>query len=127
MPRLVGVNIPENKRMEIALTYIFGIGRSLSNKIIEKTGIDKNKRAKSLSPSELSQLKEEIEKYRTEGELRHEVSSNIKRLKEIGCYRGARHSKHLPTRGQQTKTNSRTIRGNVRHTMGSGKRKIEKK
>lgn len=126
MPRIVGVNIPENKRLEIGLTYIFGIGRSLSNKILDKTGIDKNKRAKSLSPTEINQLKEEIEKYKTEGELRHDVSSNIKRLKEVGCYRGIRHSKHLPVRGQQTKTNSRTIRGNIRHTMGSGKRKLEK-
>jgi len=127
MPRIVGVNIPENKRLEISLTYIFGIGRSLSNKILEKTAIDKNKRAKNLSPTEISLLKEEIEKLKTEGELRHEVASNIKRLKEIGCYRGARHSKHLTVRGQQTKTNSRTVRGNVRHTMGSGKRKVEKK
>jgi len=126
VPRIVGVNIPENKRLEIGLTYIFGIGRSLSNKILDKTGIDKNKRAKSLSPTEINQLKEEIEKYKTEGELRHDVSSNIKRLKEVGCYRGIRHSKHLPVRGQQTKTNSRTIRGNIRHTMGSGKRKLEK-
>jgi len=127
MPRIVGVNIPENKRLEVALTYIFGIGRSLSNKILDKAGIDKNKRAKSLSPSEINQLKEEIEKHKTEGELRHEITSNIKRLKEVGSYRGLRHSKHLTVRGQQTKTNSRTVRGNIRHTMGSGKRKIEKK
>lgn len=126
MPRIVGVNIPDNKRLEIALTYIYGIGRSLSNKILDKTGIDRNKRAKSLSPEEVNQLKKEIEQYRTEGELRHEITSNIKRLKEVGCYRGMRHSRHLPVRGQQTKTNSRTIRGNIRHTMGSGKRKLEK-
>jgi len=127
MPRIVGVNIPDNKRVEIALTYIFGIGRSLSNRILLKTGIDGNKRAKSLGPEEINQLKVEIEKYKTEGELRHEVTSHVKRLKEIGSYRGARHSKHLPVRGQQTKTNSRTVRGNVRRTMGSGKRKVEKK
>lgn len=126
MPRIAGVNIPENKRLEIALTYIFGIGKSLSNKILKKTGLDKDKKAKSLSPSEVNQLKEEIEKFKTEGELRHEVASNIKRLREIGCYRGIRHTKHLPVRGQQTKTNSRTVRGNVRRTMGSGKRKLEK-
>jgi small subunit ribosomal protein S13 len=127
MPRIVGVNIPDNKRVEIALTYVFGIGRSLSNRILDKTGIDKNKRAKNLGPEEINQLKVEIEKYKTEGELRHEVTSNVKRLKEIGSYRGSRHSKHMPTRGQQTKTNSRTVRGNVRRTMGSGKRKVEKK
>lgn len=127
MPRIVGVNIPENKRIEISLTYIFGIGNSLSNKILAKTGIDKTKRAKSLSPEEVNRLKEEVEKYKTEGELRYEVSSHIKRLKEIGSYRGSRHSKHLTVRGQNTKTNSRTVRGNIRRTMGSGKRKVEKK
>jgi len=127
MPRIVGVNIPDNKRVEIALTYIYGIGRSLSNRILDNTGIDKNTRAKNLGPEEINQLKTEIEKYKTEGELRHEVTSNVKRLKEISSYRGARHSKHLPVRGQQTKTNSRTVRGNVRRTMGSGKRKVEKK
>jgi len=127
MPRIVGVNIPDNKRVEIALTYIFGIGRTTSNKILNTIGIDKNTRAKNLGPDEINKIKVEIEKYKTEGELRHEVTSNIKRLKEIGSYRGARHSKHLPVRGQQTKTNSRTVRGNVRRTMGSGKRKVEKK
>lgn len=127
MPRIVGVNIPDNKRLEIALTYIYGIGRSLSNKILDKTGLDGNRRAKTLNPSEINQLKLEIEKFKTEGELRHEITGNIKRLKEIGSYRGSRHSKHLTVRGQKTKTNSRTVRGNVRHTMGSGKRKVEKK
>ncbi len=127
MPRIVGVNIPENKRLEISLTYIFGIGRSLSNKIIERAGLDKNKRAKSLNAEELAKLKIEVEKLKTEGELRHVVLSNIKRLKEIACYRGMRHSRHLPVRGQQTKTNSRTVRGNQRKTMSSGKRKVEKK
>lgn len=127
MPRIVGVNIPDNKRLEVALTYIFGIGRTLSNKILKQAGIDKERRAKTLNPAEINQLKLEIEKVKTEGELRHEVVSNIKRLKEIGSYRGSRHSRHLPVRGQKTKTNSRTVRGNVRHTMGSGKRKIEKK
>lgn len=126
MPRIAGVNIPENKRLEVSLTYIFGIGRALSNKILEKTKIDPNKRAKSLSPDETRILKEEIEKHKTEGELRHLINANIKRLKEIGCYRGIRHSRHLPVRGQQTKTNSRTVRGNVRRTMSSGKRKVEK-
>lgn len=127
MPRIVGVNIPDNKRLEIALTYIYGIGRSLSKEILEKSGIDLNRRAKTLDPTEINQIKIEIEKFKTEGELRHENASNIKRLKEIGSYRGSRHSKHLPVRGQKTKTNSRSVRGNVRHTMGSGKRKIEKK
>ena len=127
MPRIAGVNIPENKRIEVALTYIFGIGRATSLKIIQKVGLDKNRRAKDLTANEVNDLRREVEKIKVEGELRYEVSSNIKRLKEIGCYRGLRHSKHLPVRGQQTKTNSRTVRGNVRRTATSGKRKLEKK
>ena len=127
MPRIAGVNIPENKRIEISLTYVYGIGKTTSGKILADTGIDKNRRAKDLSAAEINVLKQELDKRRVEGELRHDVSSSIKRLKEIGCYRGTRHSKHLPARGQQTKTNSRTVRGNARKTMSSGKRKMEKK
>ena len=128
MPRIAGVNIPEEKRIEIALTYIYGIGRSLSRKIIAETGIDDGKKASQLSESELSTIKIEIEKkYRVEGELRHDVMGNVKRLKDIGSYRGARHARGLPVRGQQTKTNSRTVRGNVRRTMGSGRKKTAEK
>jgi len=126
VPRIAGVNIPDNKRLEIALTYIYGIGKSRSAEILKKTSLNGDKRAKFLSPSEINELKNVIEKLKIEGELRHEVTSNVKRLKEIGCYRGTRHARNLPARGQQTKTNSRTVRGNVRHTMTSGKRKLEK-
>ncbi len=128
MARIAGINIPDNKRIEIALTYVYGVGRSLSNRILEGVKIDPNKRASELSEEELNKIRKAIDekKFRVEGDLRREVMMNIKRLKEIGSYRGMRHSRGLPVRGQQTKTNSRTVRGNVRRTMGSGKRKMEK-
>lgn len=123
MPRIAGVNIPENKRVEIAITYIYGIGRSLSKKILGDLRIDLNKKAKDLTSKEISELKELIEKkYRIEGDLRRQVMINIKRLKDIGAWRGIRHIKKLPVRGQRTKTNTRTVRGNVRKTMGSGRK-----
>jgi small subunit ribosomal protein S13 len=126
--RIIGVNIPDNKRIEIALTYIYGIGRSLSHYILDKTGIDMNKRANKLTPDEVVKIKSFIEKnYKVEGELRQIIKQNINLLKEIQSYRGIRHMKKLPVRGQRTKTNSRTIRGNVRKTAGSGKRKVELK
>ncbi len=122
--RISGVNIPNDKRVEIALTYIHGIGRTRSNKILVDAKIDKNIRVKDLKEAEANTLREAVEKhYTVEGDLRREVQGNIKRLREIGCYRGLRHSKHLPVRGQRTKTNSRTVRGNKRVTMGSGKSK----
>lgn len=128
MPRISGVNIPEEKRVEIALTYIYGIGRSLSRKILKDTGIDMDKRSSQLTENELNTIKNEIEKkYRVEGELRHDVMGNIKRLKDISSYRGSRHMRGLPVRGQQTRTNSRTVRGNVRRTMGSGRKKAAEK
>ena len=127
MVRIVGVNIPDNKRIEIALTYIFGIGKSVSGVILSKLKIDKDIRAKDLSTEDVNALKTEIEKnYKIEGELKHEIRMNIRRLKEIGCYRGIRHQKGLPSRGQRTKTNTRTIRGNIRRTAGSGRRSVEK-
>lgn len=127
MPRILGVNIPDEKRIEIALTYVYGIGRSTSKKILEDLKINKNLRANELSSSQLNDIKREIEKsYTVEGELRNTIMLNIKRLKEIGSYRGMRHARSLPVRGQQTKTNSRTVRGNRRITMGSGKVKVEK-
>lgn len=123
MPRIAGVNIPDSKRIEIALTYIYGIGRSLANKILKEANIDPNIRANKLSFDQVNILREIIEKnYRVEGELKREIMFNIKRLKEINCYRGIRHIKRLPVRGQRTKTNSRTVRGNVRKTVGSGRK-----
>ncbi len=122
--RIAGVNIPNDKRIEIALTYIFGIGRTRSNKILAEAKINLDKRVKELSEKEVNTLRGIIEKkYIIEGDLRREIQSNIKRLREINCYRGLRHTKHLPSRGQRTKTNSRTVRGNKRVTMGSGKNK----
>ncbi|MEO0075956.1 MAG: 30S ribosomal protein S13 [candidate division WOR-3 bacterium] len=126
--RLLGVNIPDNKRAEIALTYFYGIGKSLSRKALLENGIDFNKKMKDLTPDELNKLKVWIENNcKIEGALRQEIRQNINRLKEIGCFRGIRHIKGLPVRGQRTKTNSRTVRGNVRKTVGSGRRKIELK
>ena len=123
MPRIVGVNIPEQKRIVIALTYIFGIGPSLSKKILEETGINSSVKAKNLSSNEINRLKEVIEKnYKVEGERRREIITSIKRLKDIGCWRGSRHIKGLPVRGQRTRTNTRTVRGNVRKTVSSGRK-----
>ncbi len=128
MPRIAGVNIPDNKRIEIALTYIFGIGRTLSNKILAQAKIDPNARAQKLTPEEINRLRDIIEKgLRVEGELRRERMMNIKRLRDIGSYRGIRHAKGLPVRGQRTKTNTRTVRGNVRKTMGSGRKASSEK
>lgn len=126
--RIAGTNIPDEKRLEIALTYIYGIGRTSAGKILDSSGISRGKHPKDLKGEEINKLRTEIEKnYKIEGELRREVLLNIKRLRDIGSYRGTRHARSLPVRGQRTKTNSRTRRGNVRKTMGSGKRKLEKK
>jgi small subunit ribosomal protein S13 len=123
MPRIAGVNIPENKRIEIALTYIYGVGNNLSKKILADLKIDINKKAADLTPKEVNDLKDFIEKnYKIEGDLRRQIMINVKRLKDIGAWRGSRHSKGLPVRGQRTKTNNRTVRGNVRKTMGSGRK-----
>jgi len=127
MARIAGVTLPANKRIDIALTYIYGIGRTTADSIIKSTGVDPAVRVKDLSETDANKLRDAVEKgHKVEGDLRREVLTNIKRLKEIGSYRGLRHTKSLPVRGQRTKTNSRTIRGNVRKTMGSGKRKLEK-
>jgi len=126
--RILGINIPDNKKIEIALSYIYGIGRPTARKIIKEIGLDDSKRAKDLSPEEISKIQNVIERdYKIEGELRRIIKQNINRLVEIKAYRGVRHSKRLPVRGQRTRTNSRTVRGNVRKTAGSGKRKIELK
>ena len=128
MPRIVGVNIPDKKRMEVSLTYIFGIGPTRARRLLTETKVDPNKRAKELTADETNRLKEAIEKnYKTEGDLKREIMLHIKRLKDIKAYRGIRHMKGLPARGQRTKTNSRTRRGNVRKTAGSGRRAVEKK
>lgn len=123
MPRIAGVNIPENKRIEISLTYIYGVGRALSKRILDELKIDINKKASDLTQKEVNDLKDFIEKtYKIEGDLRRQVMINVKRLKDIGAWRGHRHAKGLPVRGQRTKTNNRTVRGNVRKTMGSGRK-----
>jgi len=128
MARIAGINLPSQKRAEIGLTYIYGIGKNLSQKILNIAKIDFNKKIKDLTDKEVDVLKNIIEKdYKVEGELRTQVYTSIKRLREIGCYRGSRHAKRLPARGQRTKTNSRTVRGNVRRTTGSGKKPLEKK
>ncbi len=112
MARIAGVDIPNNKRVEIALTYIYGIGRKSSNDILARTGIDPDKRAKDLTEDEIAKLRDEIENnYTVEGDLRRDVALNIKRMVEINCYRGIRHRKGLPVRGQRTKTNARTRKG----------------
>jgi small subunit ribosomal protein S13 len=123
MPRIAGVNVPEKKQIEIALTYIYGIGLSSSRKILAEAKIKPSLRASELSAEEINRLKEIIEKkHRVEGELKREVMMNIKRLKDIGTWRGLRHIKRLPVRGQRTRTNTRTVRGNVRKTVGSGRK-----
>ena len=128
MPRILGVNVPEEKRIEIALTYISGVGVFSSRKILKSANISLDKRAKEITLEEVSKIQKIIEKeYKTEGELRRIIMMNVKRLKEIGCYRGTRHSKGLPTRGQRTKTNNRTVRGNVRRTAGSGRKNASEK
>lgn len=121
--RIAGINIPKEKRVIASLTYIYGIGPSLAKRIMAQTKIGENVRVKDLTETEQDRLRAVVEKsYVTEGDLRREVGANIKRIKDIKCFRGVRHMKHLPVRGQRTKTNSRTVRGNVRKTMGSGRR-----
>ncbi len=128
MARIAGINVPDNKKMPVSLGYIYGIGRPLALQILGEAKIDLNKRTKELTSQEIARLRDIIEKkHKVEGELRREIMMNIKRLKDIKSYRGARHMRGLPVRGQRTKTNSRTRRGNVRKTMMSGKRKMEKK
>ncbi len=124
--RIAGITVPDDKRLEIALTAIYGIGRARAQETLSGLGIDWGTRGKDLSAKQESDLRETIEKFTLEGELKRVVSANIRRLKDIKAHRGVRHLKKLPVRGQRTKTNSRTIRGNVRKTMTSGRRKLEK-
>lgn len=122
MARIAGVDIPRDKRVEIALTYIYGIGRTTSAAILEATQIDSSLRVRDLDESQLTRLREYIDRnYQVEGDLRREVNMNIKRLMEIGCYRGLRHRRNLPVRGQRTRTNARTRRG-VKRTVAGKKR-----
>jgi len=128
MPRIAGVNIPDNKKMEYALPYIFGIGNASARQILDATKVDPHKCAKELTAVEINKIQDYIEKnYKVEGALRQETKTNIKRLIDTGSYRGSRHQRHLPVRGQRTKTNSRTVRSNVRKTVGSGRRRVELK
>jgi len=128
MARIAGVDLPRNKRVEIGLTYIYGLGRSSSNGILQQTTIDPDKRVKDLTEAEVTALREVIERgYRVEGDLRREVQMNIKRLMEIGCYRGLRHRRNLPVRGQRTRTNARTKRGPKKTVPGRGRRRGAKK
>lgn len=126
--RVSGITIPQNKQIGIALTYIYGIGLTSSKKILAQARIAEDVRVKDLSQDQEDMLRSIIEKeHKTEGDLRREVGANIKRLKDIKCYRGSRHMKHLPVRGQRTKTNSRTVRGNKRNLATSGKKPVGQK
>ena len=124
--RILGITLPENKRMEIALTAIYGIGRSRAHQILLNTKVDIGMKPGKLSLEQENAVRKSVERFKIEGDLKREVAGNVKRLKDIKSYRGSRHARHLPARGQRTKTNSRTVRGNVRKTMGSGRRKEEK-
>ena len=126
--RIAGVTLPANKTISIALTYIYGVGRTRARKILEQSKVDQHLRVTQLTEPQIGKIREQVEhQYKVEGDLKREVLLNIKRLKEIGAYRGVRHSRNLPVRGQRTKTNSRTVRGNVRRTMGSGRRPAAEK
>ncbi len=119
--RIAGITIPDNKRVEMGLTVLFGVGRARAHKILDEAGVDYGKKSKDLTTDEENAIRKAVEKFTIEGNLKREVSANIKRLKDIGAYKGTRHARRLPVRGQRTKTNSRTVRGNVRRTMGSGR------
>lgn len=123
MARIAGIDLPRDKRVEIGLTYIYGIGRSTSNKILESAGINPDTRVKDLSDDDVAKIRKELAKIKVEGDLRSEISLNLKRLKEIGCYRGLRHRRNLPVRGQRTKTNARTRKG-PRKVVSRSKKKI---
>jgi small subunit ribosomal protein S13 len=126
--RISGTTIPSEKKILFSLRYIYGVGTTLSKKILKSAGIDENIRTKNLTEAQQDKLRAIVEKtYKTEGDLKREIMSNVKRLKDVKCYRGIRHMRHLPVRGQRTKTNSRTVRGNVRRTAVSGKKPAAEK
>ncbi len=124
--RIAGITIPDEKRLEISLTAIYGVGRPRAQATLTALGIDHGATAKEITPAEEQALREALEKFTVEGELRRQISANVRRLKDIKAHRGTRHMKRLPVRGQRTKTNNRTVRGNKRQTMTSGRRKLEK-
>lgn len=124
--RILGITIPDEKRLEVSLTAIFGIGRSRAQQILKEANVPFGKTAKEVNTAEENEIRKITEKFKLEGELKREVGANIKRLKDIKCYRGSRHTKRLPARGQRTKTNSRTLKG-PKKTMGSGRKKADKK
>ncbi|NWF67787.1 MAG: 30S ribosomal protein S13 [Chloroflexi bacterium] len=123
MARIEGVDLPRDKRVEVALTYIFGIGRPTSKKVLDSTGVNPDTRVRNLTEEEVQKLRDEIGKMTVEGDLRRQVQLNIKRLSEIGCYRGMRHRRNLPLRGQRTRTNARTKRGPKKTVPGRGRRR----
>lgn len=125
--RIVGITIPDNKRLKVGLTVLYGIGRSSARQILKQAKVDENKKPTDISPEEEARVRQIIESKKIEGDLKREVGGNIKRLKDIKSYRGSRHARKLPSRGQRTKTNSRTLRGNTRKTMGTGRKAPEKK
>jgi small subunit ribosomal protein S13 len=125
--RILGITLPDEKRLEIGLITIFGIGRSRAQKILKEAGIEGGKKSKDLNADEENVIRKLVEGYKVEGDLKREIGGNVKRLKDVKCYRGVRHTRKLPVNGQRTKTNSRTVRGNVRKTMGSGRKSVEKK
>lgn len=124
--RIAGITIPEEKRIDIGLTAVYGVGRPRAASVLAALKVDAAKRPKDLSAAEEAAIREAIEKFTIEGELKRQISANVRRLKDIKAHRGTRHLRKLPVRGQRTKTNSRTVRGNVRKTMTSGRRKLEK-
>ncbi len=125
--RFAGITIPDGKRIEIGLTAIYGVGRSRAQAILKEANVDFGTKAAKVSADEEARIRKIMERFKVEGDLKREISANVKRLKDIKSYRGNRHARKLPVKGQRTKTNSRTVRGNVRKTMGSGRRKLEKK
>lgn len=126
MARVSGVNIPNEKRIVISLTYIYGVGPTRAKAVLAKAGIDESIRTKDLSEADFDKIRAALDEYSLEGDLRREVLTNIRRHKTIGTYRGNRHARRLPARGQRTKTNNRTVRGNKRNTMGSGRVSVSK-
>lgn len=124
--RIAGITISDDKHLAVSLTAVYGIGNTRALKVLDEAGVEPTKPAKDLTPDQEKTIRDIVESFTIEGDLRREVAGNIKRLKDIQTYRGSRHMKSLPARGQRSKTNSRTVRGNVRKTMGSGRRKLEK-
>lgn len=120
--RISGITIPDNKKLEVALTTLYGVGFSRARQVLKNSGIEIDRKGKDLTTEEENKVREELDKYTLEGELRRQISAEIKRLKDIKSYRGSRHTKNLPARGQRTNVNSRTVRGNRRRTMGSGRK-----